>query len=176
MSISTIIKIILLVLITPYIGYSQSEPKLYEQIAFDFYITTILKSYPVTSKLQVEKKITPNASYNYFLGECLKNKIKNGEPEVIDIDVEKYLFKFNKKKYELDLTGIDTNKFKKKNKIRYFNNSITVYRHRVYKNRIFIMIEQQNIKNGYDFTIEIDKNGLIVDWCKSGEFELIPIH
>ena len=143
---------------------AQSNGPFLEQIAFDFYRTEILAKSPIKKRIKINKEL--NSIY-YLDADCLKNKIQN----------EKNIDKYQNSKYfdgyRLDLKTIDKKQFRIVKKTNKSSNSevfVEVSIAYEFNDRIFVIIHEFVASQGKKFTFEFDKNGNIIDWCKSSEY------
>ncbi|MEY2702471.1 MAG: hypothetical protein RLY43_1104 [Bacteroidota bacterium] len=143
---------------------AQSHEPFLEQIAFDFYSTNILAKTPIKKRIKISKEL--NSIY-YLDADCLINKIHN----------EKNIDKYQNSKYfdgyQLDLKAIDKKQFRKVKKINKSSNSevfVEVSIAYEFNDRVFVVIHEFIESQGKKYTFEFDKNGNIIDWCKSSEY------
>lgn len=157
------ILIIIILLVSNLNCIAQSNEPFWEQIAFDFYRTEILQKSPIKKRIKISKEL--NSIY-YLNADCLKNIIIN-EKE-INLVKSKYFENF-----ELDLEKIDKKQFRIVKKIDKLSNSevfIEVSEAYEFNERIFVVINEFVASRGKKYTFEFDKNGNIIDWCKSSEY------
>jgi len=180
MEVRLIFKILLLILSIGKCNAQKTEP-FYEQIAFDFYSNQILKEIPVNKKITVAKELNYTKSIHYLPSDCLKNKIEN-KKNANDINIAKHISDLKIKKYELDLSKTNRNQFRVIKKLNVndrglinHKNSIFLYKPKLFEERVFVIIDQVLESNGTVYTIELDKKGNIIDWCKSSEYEQLII-
>ena len=143
---------------------AQSNGPFLEQIAFDFYRTEILPNSPIKKRIKINKEL--NSIY-YLDADCLKNKIHN-EKNIGNYQNSKYF-----DGYRLDLKTIDKKQFRIVKKINKSSNSgvfVEVSRACELNDRIFVIIHEFVASQGKKYTFEFDKNGIIIDWCKSSEY------
>ncbi len=163
--------------ISSYNCFSQSEKPFYEQIAFDFYKESILKTYPVKRKITIYKSLTYNSEEEiyYIPSNCLKNEISNNEKKIEKLEFSKYWKTFEDMRLNLDLKDINKKQFK----IRKNNNGsfpkLYIHYPKIYKNRIFVILHEKKLNNGKYYIIEFNESGEIIDWCLS-TYTLIYSH
>jgi hypothetical protein len=142
---------------------AQSKEPFFEQIAFDFYRAEILQKSPIKKRIKISKEL--NSIY-YLNADCLKNKIINEKK--LNFVKSEYFGNF-----QLDLEKIDKKQFRIVKKIDKLSNSevfVEVSTAYEFKDRIFVVIHEVVASQGRKYTFEFDKNGNIIDWCKSEEY------
>lgn len=143
---------------------AQENTPFYEQTALDFYNSEILK----TSDLNVRLKISDDLkSIHYIDAECLIKKIVN-EKNISSLKTSKYF-----EGYSLSLKNIDKKLLKKVKKINNDfrkENYVIISIAQEFNNRIFVVINEIAEGKGRIFTLEFNKSGNIIDWCKSSEY------
>jgi len=144
---------------------AQSDNPFYEQNAFDFYRTEIVQKTQIKGKLKITTKLK---SLYYLSAECLKNKIYN-EKNIKILHNSKYF-----QGYQLNIKDIDRKQFRKVKKINKNLNSekfVEVSVAYEFENRIFVVIYEFVAGHYRDYTFEFNREGKIIDWCKSSETE-----
>ena len=157
------ILIIIILLVSNLNCIAQSNEPFWEQIAFDFYRTEILQKSPIKKRIKISKEL--NSIY-YLKADCLKNKIIN-EKEINLVKSKHF------ENFELDLEKIDKKQFRIVKKIDKLSNSevfVEVSKAYEFNGRIFVVINEFVASQGKKYTFEFDKNGNIIDWCKSSEY------
>lgn len=142
---------------------AQSNIPFHEQIAFDFYCTEIIGTSHFKERLKVSTDLN---SLFYMSAECLKDKIYNEK------NIERYQNSKIYQGYTIDLKKINKTQFKK---VKHINrnskseNYIAISSAFIFKNRIFVQIEELVENKERTFTFEFDEKGKIIDWCLSAE-------
>ncbi|MFC0603051.1 hypothetical protein [Winogradskyella pulchriflava] len=178
-------KIILLILILKCgIGISQTEFPFYEQIAFDFYESTLIDSFPTKKKVKVYKYATEfhtgvfSLHNTFTTPNCLNNItwISNDQFKVIESYIENQM-QVDSNLFELDFSNLDKTKFKvKKNgKGNYPKLFITPpNKEENGTERIFVNIYEKHSEKTVNYHFEFNKTGEIIDWCRTVD-EIIRI-
>ena len=166
-------KIILLTfLLNCGIGISQTEFPFYEQIAFDFYQTKLIDSFPTKRKVKVYPYVL-DFHPDYFVfhnPSCLGIKWKNNkqfEPLAEYIETQ---MQFDSNRFELDFSNIDKKKFKvkKREKGSYPRLHITAPHKEIDgTERIFVNIHETHEHLWISYHLEFNENGEIIDWCRN---------
>ena len=153
------------------IGFAQSDLPFFEQSAFDFYAKEILKENPVKKRISIYKYYLDFQKGGDYLpsGECFKKPIfKN---QITEVDEEVYgQNNIDSDKFEMNLSKLDKKQFKIRRNGRGSYPKLFLSYPMVSKtepSRFFV-----NVSESYDrlvniYHIEIDKNGEVIDWCKT---------
>ena len=166
--------IIILFLLISELGFTQTETPFYEQIAFDKYRSEIIDSFPVKKRIKVYKyafDFQPTLFW-FYTPSCLSNIIwkSNDQFQPIKEYTDSQL-NINSNRFELDFSDLDKKQFKIKKfgKGSYPKLFISPpYIENGNDDRIFINIyEKHSEKNEFIYHFEFDKNGIIINWCRS---------
>jgi hypothetical protein len=142
---------------------AQSNEPFFEEIAFNFYKSEILKNNSNKKRLKITENFT---SIFYISAECLTDKVFN-EKNIVS-------YQYSNLDYlQLDLSNINSKQFKvvkKLNENSNRENYITISRAQIFNSRIFVVINK--FVNGYGeiYTFEFNKAGEIIDFCLSGKY------
>ncbi|APZ47398.1 hypothetical protein BW723_15915 [Polaribacter reichenbachii] len=154
------------------IGISQTEFPFYEQIAFDFYQSTIIDSFPSKKKIKVYPYVMDfhpprTGFYNPIcLGISWKSKTQFKE-------LESYLetqLNIDSDRFELDFSNLDKKKFKIKRNGNgtYPKLQITAPHKEINgTERIFVNIHITNKYLYETYHIEFNDKGKIINWCRT---------
>lgn len=154
------------------IGFSQTEFPFYEQIAFNFYQSTIIDSFPQKKKVKVYPYVmnfhsSRNEFYNPLcLGISWKSK---SEFKELDSYVETQL-KIDSDRFELDFSNLDKKKFKIKRRGEGTYPKLRITPPFIEINgteRIFVNIYITNEYLYETYHIEFNDKGKIIDWCRT---------
>tara|TARA_R110002049_G_scaffold43784_1_gene128721 strand:+ start:1353 stop:1883 length:531 start_codon:yes stop_codon:yes gene_type:complete len=163
--------ILLIFLLKCGIGISQTEFPFYEQIAFDFYQSKLIDSFPTKKKIKVYQYVY-DFQPDYFVfsnPNCLGIKWKNNEQfQSIESYVESQR-KIDSERFELDFSDLDKKKFKikKRGKGNYPRLNITApHKEKNGTDRIFVNIHETHENIYVTYHIEFNDKGEIIDWCK----------
>ena len=163
--------LLLIFLLNCGIGFAQTDFPFYEQIAFDFYQSKLIDSFPTKKKVKVYPYVMDfhpmgNAfSYPNCLGITWKG---SGQFEKIESYVESQNT-IDSNRFELDFTGLNKKKFriKKRGKGNYPRLHITApYKERNGNERIFVNIHETHENIDVTYHMEFNLKGEIIDWCK----------
>ncbi len=174
-------KIILLTFLFNYtICVSQIDFPFYEQIAFDFYQSTIIFSFPQEKKVKVYPYVSDfqvsESKFSIVFCEKLNRKVKEDFKE-LEGYVESQL-KIDSDRFELDLSNLDKKKFKikRRGKGKYPILQISPPNIMISeKELIFVNIYITN-KNSFEtYSIQMTRKGKVIDWCRSFD-EIIRIY
>lgn len=166
-------KIILLTfLLNCGIGISQTEFPFYEQIAFDFYQSTLIDSFPTKKKVKVYPFVL-DFQPDYFVfnnPSCLGIKWRSNEQfEPIKDYVESQM-NIDSDRFELDFSKLDKKKFKvkKRGKGSYPRLHITAPHKEIDgTERIFVNIHETHEYLWISYHLEFNENGEIINWCRN---------
>ena len=154
------------------IGISQTEFPFYEQIAFDFYQSTIIDSFPSKKKIKVYPYVMdfhPSRTRFYnpiCLGISWKSKTQFKE-------LESYLetqLNIDSDRFELDFSNLDKKKFKIKRNGNgtYPKLQITAPHKEINGTEsIFVNIHITNKYLYETYHIEFNNKGKIINWCRT---------
>ena len=157
---------------------AQEEP-FYEQIAFDFYSTKIIDSFPVRKKIRVYKyffDFQNSIEINFNVPNCMKKNVKFEKIE----EYCKEQSKIESKKFEINYSKLNKKKFKirKSVKEKYPRLFITAP-HRIVDEKeknIFINIHvEESLFFKSIYHLKLNDKGQILNWCRDF-FETIIIH
>lgn len=158
-------------------GWAQSEFPFFEQAAFDFYQSEILKLYPSEKKVTVYRYYMDFQDSNMYFseGECLKNPVF--KKDVSKLDRKKYgQDDIESSKFELDPSNINKKQFRiRRNNGGRFPKLYLSYPRVAENNRFFINVYELTEMQGNIYHLELDINGKVIDWCKS-EYVTMIIH
>lgn len=153
------------------IGISQSDFPFYEQIAFDFYQSIIIDSFPTKKKV----KVYPYAfdfQPDYFAfsnPSCLGITWENNEQfEPLELYVESQI-KIDSERFELDFSDIDKKifKIKKRGKGNYPRLYITApHTEKNGTEQVFVNIHETHKYLWVTYHFEFNDKGGIIDWCR----------
>jgi hypothetical protein len=174
-------KILIHIIIIAFFGlgnsFGQSDIPFYEQIAFDYYQTDILESYPVEEKISVYRYFYDFHGRNIYFATplCLKNVVQNDSKSIIKFDEKKYGQNYiESEKFELNFSDLNKRQFKIRNrKLGKYPRLFITYPRVMERTRIFINIVEVYESKGNAFHIEMDLEGNIIDWCKSDYTKII---
>lgn len=153
------------------IGIAQTKFPFYEQIAFDFYQTKIIDSFPTKKKVKVYPYIIdfhPSGkkfSYPNCLGITWKSREQFEE-------IESYIksqYNFDSERFELDFTKLNKKKFKikKRGKGNYPRLHITApHKEKNGTERVFVNIHETHKYIYVTYHFEFNEKGKIINWCK----------
>ena len=172
--------LLLIFLLNCGIGISQTEFPFYEQIALDFYQSTIIDSFPQNKKVKVYPYVINfHPSTNEFNNPICLGMIGKRKNEFKELEsyVETQI-KIDSDRFELDFSNLDKKKFKIKKRgegnyprLKITPPNINIYR----KDRVFVNIHITNKCLYETFHIEFNEKGEIIDWCRS-HGEVIRVH
>lgn len=154
------------------IGFSQTEFPFYEQIAFDFYQSTIIDSFPQKKKVKVYPYVmnfhsSRNEFYNPLcLGISWKSKSEFKELE----SYAETQLKIDSDRFELDFSNLDKKKFKIKRRGEGSYPRLRITQPYIEINgteRIFVNIHITNEYLYETYHIEFNDKGKIIDWCRT---------
>ena len=163
--------ILLIFLLKCGIGISQTEFPFYEQIAFDFYQSKLIDSFPTKKKVKVYPYVF-DFQPDYFVfsnPNCLGIKWKNNEQF---LPLESYVEsqrKIDSERFELDFSDLDKKKFKikKRGKGNYPRLHITApHKEKNGTERVFVNIHETHENIYVTYHIEFNDKGKIIDWCR----------
>lgn len=153
------------------IGIAQTEFPFYEQIAFNFYQSKLIDSFPTKKKIKVYPYVMNfHPSGNAFsYPNCLGIIWKGGEQfEKIESYV-KSQYNIDSKRFELDFTKLNKKKFKikKRGKGNYPRLHITApHKDKKGTERIFVNIHETHKEIYVTHHFEFNNQGKIINWCK----------
>ncbi|MCX2745629.1 hypothetical protein OO013_17235 [Mangrovivirga sp. M17] len=164
------------------IGFAQSDSIFYEQLAFDFYRTKIIKSFQTKKRIKVYKYFHEFQSSNihFSIGDCLSNSDNNKKDRFHPLkDYRDSQLNYKSNRFKLDLSNLDKQTFKIKKSGRGSYPKLFISApHIKYKNfsRVYVNIYERHSKyKTIIYHIEFDEFGNIMNWCKSN-FELMINH
>ena len=163
--------ILLIFLLNCGIGIAQTKFPFYEQIAFDFYQSQIIDSFPTKKKVKVYPFVIDfHPSGNAFsYPNCLGITWKSSEQFE---EIESYVksqYNIDSKRFELDFTKLNKKKFKikKRGKGNYPRLHITApHKEKKGTDRIFVNIHETHKKIYITYHFEFNNQGKIINWCK----------
>ncbi|MFI2742751.1 hypothetical protein ACG2LH_08430 [Zhouia sp. PK063] len=165
-------KVILLIfLLNCIIGISQTKFPFYEQIAFDFYQSTIIDSFPSKKKITVYPYVTDFHLSGYVFSNptCLGITWKsNKQFKEIEAYVESQR-NIDSDRFELDFSNLDKKRFqiKKRAKGNYPRLYITAPNKEINRTgRIFVNIYENYENQDIIYHLEFNDKGQIIDWCR----------
>ncbi|MEO5788082.1 hypothetical protein [Gelidibacter sp.] len=163
-------KVILLILMLNCgIGFAQKDFPFFEQIAFDFYRTKLLDSFPIQKKIKVFPYVnqfhTSGISNPICLGIDWKN---NNQFQELD-SYTKSQYNIDSNRYELDFRDLDKRKFKIKRNGN--GNFPKLYisppnTEGIGTDKIYVDINEAHKNKTVIYHFEFNKKGEIKDWCK----------
>jgi len=163
------------------IGNAQTEFPFYEQIAFEFYQSTIIDSFPTKKKVKVYPYVMDfHPSGNVFSNPtCLGIVWKNNEQFK---EMESYLesqHQIDSDRFELDFSNLDKKMFKikKRGKGNYPRLYITEPNKEINgkEERVFLNIHENYEYKNIVYHLEFNEQGQIIDWCKKVN-EIIKVY
>ena len=163
--------ILLIFLLNFGIGNAQTEFPFYEQIAFDFYQSKIIDSFPTKKKVKVYPYVmdfhpSGNAfSYPNCLGITWKG---SGQFKKLESYVESQN-NIDSERFELDFTNLNKKKFKiKKRGIgNYPRLHITApHKEKNGTDPIFVNVHETHKDIYVTYYLEFNDKGQIINWCK----------
>jgi len=168
------ILIILFLLISEF-GFTQTEMPFYEQIAFDFYRTEIIDSFPIKKRIKVyEYAIEFQPTMLWFIRpNCLADMVwkNNDQFQPIKEYTDNQWLNINSKQFQLDFSDLDKKQFKIKKLGRgSFPKLFISPPHKENENnqRIFVNVYlEHNERKLVIYHFEFDKSGKIKNWCQS---------
>lgn len=154
------------------IGVSQTEFPFYEQIAFDFYQSTLIDSFPTKRKVKVYPYVMdfhPNKG-GFYLPSCLGvDWKKNNSFKEIKKYVETQL-QIDSDRFELNFSNLNKKKFKvkKRGKGNYPRLHITAPYQEINKTeRIFVNVHEIHKHLYVTYHLEFNNKGKIINWCRT---------
>lgn len=146
----------------------QTNYPFFEQLAFDFYRTEILKKFPVKQKITIYKSLSYEfgEELNHIPCKGLQSEIPVERDSIVKIGYSEYWENIDINKFELNFDAIDKEQFRIKKKNRGSFPKLFVHYPKIYKDRIFVIVHETYIKSGTYYTIEFDLSGKVTDWCK----------
>lgn len=163
--------LLLILLLNCGIGISQNEFHFYEQIAFDFYQSKIIDSFPTKKKVKVYPFVIDfHTSGNVFSNPtCLGIIWKSNEQfEKIESYVESQ-HNIDSERFELDFSNLNKKKFKvkKRGKGNYPRLHITApHKEKNGTKGIFVNIHETHKYIYVTYHFEFNQKGEIINWCK----------
>jgi hypothetical protein len=163
--------IFLILLLFYGIGIAQTEFPFYEQIAFDFYQSKLIDSFPTKKKMKVYPYVVNfHPSGNAFsYPNCLGITWKSGEQFERIETYEKSQYNIESERFELDFTKLNKKKFKikKRGKGNYPRLHITApHKEKNGTERIFVNIHETHKYIYITYHFEFNQEGKIINWCK----------
>ena len=166
--------VVILILLISELGFSQKNKPFFEQIAFDLYRTEIIDSFPVKKQIKVYKyafDFQPTLFW-FFTPSCLSNIVWKSNDQFLPIkEYTDSQQNIDSNRFELDFSDLDKKQFKIKKfgKGNYPKLFISPpYKETGNDERIFINIyEKHSEKKEVIYHLEFDKNGIIINWCRS---------
>ena len=169
--------LLLIFLLNCGIGIAQTEFPFYEQIAFDFYQSKLIDSFPTKKKVKVYKYATEFHTglfslHNIFTTPICLNDIvwkSNDQFKVIETYAISQM-QIESKLFELDLSNLDRKKFKiKKNGKGSFPKLFISPPNKEDNgtDRIFVNIYEKHSEKTVNYHFEFNKTGDIIDWCRT---------
>ena len=154
----------------------------YEQIAFDYYSTVIIDSFPASKRIRINEfvvDIHPNIAYQ-DIAKCSLPNINRADYELIVVGkYEANQLDIGGNQFRLDLTGIDNKKFKvKSNGIGNYPKikiSLPVYHPLDTNTTLVTVYEHLSILKSNIYTLNINEAGEITSWCRE-ERQYIQVH
>ena len=154
------------------IGIAQTEFPFYEQIAFDFYQSKLIDSFPTKKKVKVYPYVMdfhPSRG-NFYRPNCLGIDWKKSNPfKEIKEYVESQL-QIDSDRFELDFSNLDKKKFKvkKRGKGNYPRLHITAPNKEIDRTeRIFVNIHETHEYLYVTYHLEFNDKGELIDWCRT---------
>ena len=164
--------ILLIFLLNFGIGIAQTEFPFYEQIAFDFYQSKLIDSFPTKKKVKVYPYVMdfhPSRG-NFYRPNCLGIDWKKSNPfKEIKEYVESQL-QIDSDRFELDFSNLDKKKFKvkKRGKGNYPRLHITAPHKEIDgTERIFVNIHETHEYLYVTYHLEFNDKGELIDWCRT---------
>jgi hypothetical protein len=174
--------LIIIILLIGELGFAQKKMPFYEQIAFDFYRSEIIDSFPVKKRIKIYKyayDFQPNTHW-FYTPSCLTNIVGKGSKQFIPI--KEYVdnqWRIESDKFELDFSELDKKQFKiKKSGKGSFPKLFISSPHIVKGNnkRIFVNIfVKHSERKEVIYHLEFNQSGIIKNWCQS-VLETVIIH
>ena len=164
---------ILLIFLLKYgTGISQTEFPFYEQIAFDFYQSKLIDSFPTKNKVKVYPYVFDfQPDYLVFSNpNCLGFKWENNEQfQPFESYVESQT-KIDSERFELDFSNLDKKKFriKKRGKGNYPRLYITApHKEKNETEQVYVNIHETHKNIHVTYHIEFNEKGEIINWCRA---------
>ena len=156
------------------ITMAQLKHPVYEQLAFDFYRTTIQDSFPVKKKITVFKYILdahPDLIFTVPDKICsLKHKSKQ-KFEVLKTYAESQYVDFDSMMIELNTDSINKKRFRvKKRRRNYYPKLLITLPFTQVDNtdRVFVNVHEEfSERLTVIYTLEFDTDLRVVDWCRT---------
>lgn len=172
--------LILFILLNSIIGISQTEFPFYEQIAFDFYQSTIIDSFPTKKKVKVYPNVFElRSDYLVFNNpSCLGLSWKSNDQYSPLKEYVQAQMNYKSKIIELDVSNLDKKKFKVKKRVNrnYPRLQITAPHIEIDEtNRIFVNIYERHEHVRITYHLEFNIKGKIINWCRDYS-EIIKIN
>jgi hypothetical protein len=172
--------ILLIFLLNFGIGNAQTEFPFYEQIAFDFYQSKIIDSFPTKKKVKVYPYVIDfHPSGNVFSNPtCLGVVWKSNEQFK---EMESYVesqHQIDSDRFELDFSNLDKKKFKVKKRGKGSDPRLYITPPNIEKNgneRIFVNIYETYESKYVTYYFEFNDKGNIINWCREMN-EIIRIY
>ena len=151
------------------IGFAQKDFPFFEQIAFDFYRTKLVDSFPVKNKIKIFPYVTQFQTSGISNPTCLGIIWKsNDQFQKVD-SYAKNQYNIDSNRYELDFRNLDKRKFKIKRNGKgnfpklYISAPNTEING---TNKIFVDINETYKNKTVIYHLEFNKNGEIMNWCR----------
>ena len=163
--------LLLFLLLNCGIGLAQTKFPFYEQIAFDYYQSEIIDSFPTKKKIKVYPYVIDfHSSGNVFsYPNCLGITWKgSGQFEEIESYV-KSQYNIESERFELDFSKLNKKKFKIKKRGKGNHPRLHITAPHKEKNgteRIFVNISETHKYIYVTYHFEFNKKGEIINWCK----------
>ena len=159
---------------------AQLKHPVYEQLAFDFYRTTILDSFPVKKKITVFKYILdahPDLIFTVPDKICsLKHKSKQ-KFEVLKTYAESQYFDFASMMIELNTDSINKKQFSIKKQRRNYYPKLLItlpFTEEDNTDRVFVNVhEELSERLTVIYTLEFNTDLRVVDWCRTEQITYI---
>lgn len=159
------------------IGISQTEFPFYEQIAFDFYQSTLIDSFPTKNRVKVYKYATEfhtglfSLHNTFTTPNCLNNIAwkNNDQFKVIKSYLENQM-QTDSNLFELDFSNLNKKKFKiKKNGKGNFPKLFITPPNKEESGteRIFVNIYEKHSEKTVNYHFEFSRIGEIISWCRT---------
>ncbi|KGO93271.1 hypothetical protein [Flavobacterium subsaxonicum] len=152
---------------------AQAKFPFYEQLAFDFYRTTVLDSFPVKKKITVFKYIL-DVHPNYFFTAPNYVGSLNHKTDAKFVLLKTYAesqYDFDSPMAELNTDSVNKKQFRVKEKRRNYYPKLLItlpFTEESSPERIFININEEHSETLIIFySLEFDANGKVVNWCRT---------
>ncbi|EAQ41251.1 hypothetical protein [Polaribacter sp. MED152] len=153
------------------IGIAQTEFPFYEQIAFDFYQSKIINSFPTKRKVKVYPYVIDfHPTGNVFSNPtCLGIVWKSNEQFK---EIESYVesqHKIDSDRFELDFSNLNKKKFRIKKRGKGSHPRLYITPPNIEKNeneRIFVNIYETYESKYVIYHFEFNDKGNIINWCR----------